>query len=124
MELATEQLGRGYPFRFVAGGGSMWPLVRDGSQVVIHPCDHDQVTVGDIVLLSVEDRLVLHRVVASAAERILVRGDSRDMADGWYARGRVLGRLSPKPWDPLAGRIMPVVGWPIFRIRGWMRRLF
>ena len=123
-ELATEQLSRGYPFRFVAGGGSMWPLIPDGQSVVVHPCDHDEVVVGDVVLLSWEDKLVLHRVVVAAAERLLVRGDSRHRADGWFCRTRVLGRLHRRPWDRAAGRLMPVVGWPLFRIRGLMRRLF
>jgi hypothetical protein len=79
----------------VVAGDSMEPSLRRGIQVRVEPAG-GELAVGDIVLFQGRSRLVLHRVVATFAERgrryVVHRGDAGG-AMGLVAREAVLGRL-------------------------------
>lgn len=123
-DMARQQLIRGYPFRFFAGGVSMWPLIRGGAEVEVFPCAYEDIRTGDVVLIAPLGQLVLHRVVETAAERVRVQGDARATADGWFSRDEVLGRLPRRRWDPVMARITPRVGRTLGRCAGFLQRFF
>ena len=74
----------------------MRPFIRSGDVVELEPVDR-LVRIGDVVLLkcgSGDEGYVLHRVVRLQGETIFIRGDAQDVADGPFAQGDVLGRVT------------------------------
>jgi hypothetical protein len=123
-DMARQQLVRGYPFRFFAGGGSMWPLIRSGAELEVLPCAYDDIRAGDVVLIAPGDKLILHRVIEAAAERVQIQGDARAGADGWFSRSAVLGRLPRQRWDPVVARLTPRLGRTLGRCANLIQRFF
>ena len=96
MPLIFSALQRGQHVRLTVKGGSMRPFIGSGYVVELEPVD-GSVRVGDVVLLrcgSGEEGYVLHRVVRLQGGTIFIRGDAQDVADGPFARGDVLGRVT------------------------------
>ncbi len=115
LELAREQLARGRPLRVRVRGGSMWPALRDGQEVVVWAASWEALRVGDVVLYLRGTDLVLHRVVRRARGQVWVQGDARPRPDGRLEPQALLGRLPRRLGDGLWGRLVP---W-----RGRARRL-
>jgi len=96
MPLIFSALQRGQHIRLTVKGGSMRPFIKSGDVVELEPVDR-LVRIGDVVLLkcgSGEEGYVLHRVVRLQGEMIFIRGDAQDVADGPFAQGDVLGRVT------------------------------
>ena len=97
-EFLAAVLERGAPFRFTARGYSMHPFIRDADVITVSPLGGRAPRVGEVVAFrSGEDRLVVHRVVAAAADSrdaaagYLIRGDNCAEADGCVPPEAVLG---------------------------------
>ncbi|MCB9731471.1 MAG: S24/S26 family peptidase [Deltaproteobacteria bacterium] len=130
--VARAQLGAGRPLRTRAAGQSMWPLLREGAEVVVVPLTAAP-AVGDVVLLVLGGRLVLHRVVRVLADgAVVTKGDAELGADPPVAAADLLGRVARAPWDGLVGRASaaPLGGIALWlglarraasRARGWRR---
>ena len=97
--LAREHLAAGRPLRTRTAGHSMWPLYRDGEAVEVLPLGDAPLAVGDVVLSARSGRLVLHRIVALAEERVWTKGDAIGRRDEAISRCDILGRLRRRPWD-------------------------
>ncbi len=124
-EMAKEHLGRGQELIFTLVGTSMWPVMgRGGAEVPVQPLDDSAWRVGARVLITVKDRLVLHRVVALEADRALVKGDNNRFTDGWYAREELLGALPVSASDRAIAWLSGVPGHPISTLWAIWRRLF
>lgn len=109
-------------------GWSMWPILRDGDEVVV---DHGCLTFapGDIVVCWRDRRLLAHRVLWVRAEpspAVLTKGDSRRRCDGWISAENILGRVNARqrqgrrirldtPWQRRLGRLL---AWFFRRIAG------
>ena len=61
--LNTDLLRNGRSVRFSAPGHSMYPTIRDGETLVVQSIKASTVSVGDIILHAVDQRLIAHRVV-------------------------------------------------------------
>ncbi len=85
-------------FAYVVMGGAMEPMLPIGSLVVVAPIPSDAVRVGDLVTVTLPDRILTHRVVAidqgDGGELFTLRGDAA---------------ASP---DPVTVQPSPVVGKP------------
>lgn len=124
-EMAKEHLGRGQELIFTLVGTSMWPVMgRGGAEVHVQPLDDSAWRVGARVLIEVNERLVLHRVVALKPDRVLVKGDNNRGTDGWYARVELLGALRPAPYDRAIAWLSRFPGHPISTLWAIWRRLF
>jgi hypothetical protein len=78
---------RAGPVEIRARGVSMRPLLRSGDRVRLEARAPRR---GDVALVALDERLVLHRLVRRRGARWLVRGDARPRADGWVASDRIL----------------------------------
>lgn len=78
-QLASDVLGRGGTFTFVATGGSMWPHIRDGDLVTVQPPGSgERFPVGRVILYHTPaGKVSVHRVIGGACGVIAVRGDSQ-----------------------------------------------
>ena len=74
IDLLSDTIGTGQSVRIRARGGSMRPLVPDGSVVELAPVT-EPLRVGDIVAARVNGRFVIHRVVSLGA-MVTLRGDA------------------------------------------------
>jgi hypothetical protein len=77
-------------------GGSMRPLLRDGDRIRL---DRRTPRRGDVALVEVSKRLMLHRLVYRRRDRWLVRGDARSRSDGWIAAHQVLAVATARRRD-------------------------
>jgi Peptidase S24-like len=72
-------------------GGSMHPTIRHADPVLLAPLER-AVRRGQIVLVPLGPRLMLHRVVAVQGDVVLTRGDARQRNDAPVARSAVVAR--------------------------------
>lgn len=77
-KLVRDVLSRGVPFRFQAGGSSMFPFIRDGDVISIVPLPPSGPGVGDAVafLKPQVERLVVHRLVKKCDDGYILKGDN------------------------------------------------
>lgn len=125
IDLAREHLARGMPLTLEAEGHSMWPLIQHGDRITVEPPLPPQL--GDLVLVDLHDRLVLHRVIAITHTHITTKGDAVPHADPPIAPTAILGvlartaprfnracafvsALAPRPLAQLLQRLRRVVG--------------
>lgn len=97
--LATLREGRAA--RWVVRGGSMWPAVPDGSEVLVTPCDPMSLREGEIAAFARGPAVVVHRVIARRPGALRFRGDTFAGDDGWVPLGDVLGRAAVTRRGPL-----------------------
>ena len=91
--LALELLAEGLSVEIPVTGSSMAPFVRSGDVLRLAPLVAPACR-GDVVAFPRPDgRMVVHRVVAAAGDRLLTRGDAVPQADGWIAAAALAGRV-------------------------------
>ncbi|GEM_PF-1010742 len=116
-QLALDFLARGLSVEFEVTGGSMAPFIRDNDVVTVMPVDGEGVGVGDVVVWSRgNNRLVVHRVVASRGIGITTRGDAMRLPDERLSSERLVGKVTgihrdglPLKWGLGSERL--VLGW-------------
>ena len=96
--LTVEVLARGAVARLPARGGSMRPLLPAGCVAVVQPATAEDLRIGDVALVSLGGKLILHRVVRTGrvAGRCAVqtKGDAVCELDSWSCGDAVLGRVT------------------------------
>ena len=85
-----------HPMRIPMQGSNMLPTIRHGDRIVITRKDPKRIEVGEIVLFTMGDRLILHRVVyvEEVAGKVcfLTKGDNCQILDDWVVdEGAILG---------------------------------
>lgn len=103
VELARAHLAAGRPLTLRAEGHSMWPLVKGGDLVVVHPI-RAPLVVGDVVLVVLGGRLVLHRVIALTDGGCVTKGDAVPARDPPIPHAHILG-VRPRV-HPRLGRLV------------------
>lgn len=106
-------------------GTSMLPTLRPGDRVVVRPVRNPgRLVPGTLILIrSVGERPVVHRLVRRASGHIRTWGDNRPALDPPLAPDAVLGRVVARrrdrgPWQhprPLAARILASLAPPLPR---------
>ena len=95
--LTAEVLARGATARLPARGGSMRPFVPAGCVALVEPIEPDDLRIGDIALVSLGGRLVIHRVVrrgrVAGRPAVQTKGDAVCELDSWACGDAVLGRV-------------------------------
>jgi uncharacterized repeat protein (TIGR01451 family) len=105
-ELARELLASGSGIRFQARGASMSPAIRDGEIVHVRPVVPGELRRGELVLIRVEGRICLHRLVVADAKRdvFITRGDCGLQDDPAVSGDGILGVAEAK--EVRVGRTM------------------
>ena len=113
----TAALARRGEAVFRVRGGSMWPLVPDGSLVRVRRGGGvSTLSPGQLVVRATLDGNVqVHRVVAGARGALHTRGDALDADDGPLTDGALVGvvvAFAPPalPWLPLDGALARALG--------------
>jgi hypothetical protein len=94
-------------FEFLLQGGSMRPILPDGSKIRVRPAADEQFMVGQVLTYVVKDRMVAHRLVRSVKSRskeyLITRGDATVCCD-WPVPatsvvGIVIGFSTRESWQ-------------------------
>jgi hypothetical protein len=98
-ELATEVLQTSGKLTFQVTGWSMLPTIFPGDTLVVERCSADCTREGDIVLVSRDGRLLVHRLLEKTCESdrpssIRTRGDSMPTIDPPVNAQQLLGKVS------------------------------
>jgi hypothetical protein len=89
--LIRDALGAGGELWVSGSGGSMYPTIRDADPVLLAPLAR-RVRRGQVVLVPLGPRLMLHRVVDVQGDIVLTRGDARQRNDAPVPRRDVFAR--------------------------------
>lgn len=75
------EIAEGNPVRFRLKGQSMFPLLRNGRDIVVlHPCQEDELRPMDVVLFRYRGAHVLHRILRREGNKLLIQGDGSYVA--------------------------------------------
>jgi DNA-directed RNA polymerase subunit H (RpoH/RPB5) len=109
-DLAIEVLRSFGELRFAATGWSMLPTIWPEDTLVVERVGHDQVHMGDIVLVGRGAKLRAHRVIskteASGTAYFVTQGDAMLAADQPVLKSELLGRVAHliRAGEPVAVR--------------------
>jgi len=103
-------IAEGKEVRFIPRGVSMRPFIEgDVDSVVLVHSEHAKV--GDVVLAEVEpERYVLHRVIRSKGEQLVLMGDGNLMGEEYCSQKDVVGRVE-SVFSPCGRRKYLTRGW-------------
>jgi hypothetical protein len=90
LEEAGQLLNEGRTVRFTPLGSSMLPFIRGGRDSVVLQ-KKDSVEVGDIVLIRLPGRYVLHRVIALDGDKVTLMGDGNIAGTEECTRADIMG---------------------------------
>ena len=90
---AEEFLREGREVILKAKGNSMLPFIRDGrDSVVLHRCEDPQI--GDIVLVRLPGRYVMHRIISRDGQVYTMMGDGNIRGTETFRKEDVLGKVT------------------------------
>ena len=98
----------------------MRPFIHDGDIIEIQKLSLDTLKRGDVVFCRLQDgRLVVHRVIKTENDQLLIRGDALPYADGYIPRTSVIGVVNSlmrtgKHYSLHSGWIMSLVSLWLF----------
>ncbi|MCS7287078.1 MAG: hypothetical protein NZ653_08095 [Anaerolineae bacterium] len=93
-------------------GGSMYPALRPGDEVLVEPAKLDTLRPGDVVLLQSDDGAVLHRFLRFSPQGWLITmGDACNSSDPLWPPEALLGRAVGVVRN---GRVTPLRYYPLF----------
>ena len=67
--------------------------IESGQLCTLVPAEHDQLSVGDIVLCKVKGKEYLHIIKAIQGARFQI-GNNRGFINGWVSRNAIFGRCT------------------------------
>src|SRR3989339_1931029 len=79
LSIIEESIAQGSPVKLTVKGNSMSPLLIDGKDtVILEPCYHDSLEVGDIIFFRYRGSFLLHRIVVIDKDNgtITTKGDA------------------------------------------------
>ena len=104
------ELAEGRPVRFRLKGNSMFPLLRNGKDVVVlEKCSFESLKPMDVVLFRYRGKHVLHRILHREGERLLIQGDGSFVAKEECTVNDVVGKVVQvcRP----SGKVLSVDSW-------------
>src|SRR5262244_2965013 len=92
-KFAIESLRAGKTVQIRPRGYSMKGKVNDGSLVTVEPCQTDELSVGDVVLVRVKGHDYLHLIKAINNGRFLI-GNNVGGTNGWVGHNCIYGKAT------------------------------
>ena len=104
------ELAEGRPVRFRLKGNSMFPLLRNGKDVVVlEKCSFESLKRMDVVLFRYRGKHVLHRIIRREGERLLIQGDGSIVAKEECKVDDVVGKVVQICRS--SGKVLSVDSW-------------
>ncbi|MEV8322156.1 S24/S26 family peptidase [Kitasatospora sp. NPDC056731] len=96
--------------RLKTTGRSMLPTIEPGTVITVQARPFDEVEPGDVAVVLVDRKVIVHRVVDRAGTRLLTRGDNLPLVDPAVGPGAYLGAV------PGYRRPVPLPGLDLARL--------
>lgn len=115
-----SEIAEGRSVRFRLKGQSMFPLLRnERDEVVLYPCNENELQPMDVVLFRYQGRHVLHRILRREGEWLFLQGDGSYVAKEQCTTADVVGKVHEiiRP----SGKVIPVDAWQ-WRLAGKLWR--
>src|SRR3989338_2137655 len=92
-ELTKSIINTRRSLRFMAGGSSMSPFIKDKDIVTISPCAPSLIGFGMAVAFvnNKTKKPVIHRIIGRRKNRYLLKGDNAFMSDGMVSLEDIIG---------------------------------
>ena len=104
------ELAEGRPVRFRLKGNSMFPLLRNGKDVVVlEKCSFESLKPMDVVLFRYRGKHVLHRIIRREGECLLIQGDGSIVAKEECKVDDVVGKVVQICRS--SGKVLSVDSW-------------
>jgi hypothetical protein len=71
-----EEIAAGHTVHFRVKGGSMRPWMPEGTEVILEPCQVENLRANDVVLFRHQGRHILHRIVRRRSGHLVLQGDA------------------------------------------------
>jgi signal peptidase I len=97
----------------------MFPLIRKGDWIYIEPITENNLQSGDIILFSVNQRFVVHRIVNIENDQLVTKGDWSRSLDPSITKVNVIGKLVAIK----KGKYKLTLNHPFLRIQNQLIRL-
>ncbi|MCP4364534.1 MAG: hypothetical protein GY800_04475 [Planctomycetes bacterium] len=96
--LSREVLSLGHSLYLSVRGDSMWPVVRDGDQVLVEFVDEHGLRKGDIICFSTFNALIVHRLIGTLTPEngqitLLTGGDANWCSYEMIGLDQVMGKV-------------------------------
>lgn len=105
-----KEIAEGRNVRFRLKGNSMFPLLRDGRDVVVlYPCTGDELRPMDVVLFRYRGNHLLHRIIRRNDKYFLMQGDGSLVAKEECLASDIVGKVHHV--IRLSGKVVPVESW-------------
>lgn len=118
--LVENELAAGKLVRFCVKGNSMFPLLRDGKDVVVlERCMSNQLQPMDVVLFRYKGNHILHRFLRREGEFLLMQGDGVYASFEYCPVDAVVGRVIQV--HRTSGKVLSIESWRwTFPSRLWL----
>ena len=63
--------------------GSMEPTLREKGVCIVKKISYDDVKVGDMIMFTIDEKTITHRVISKTEEGIRTKGDNNDVDDAF-----------------------------------------
>lgn len=84
-ELTDDLLNSNQQVKLKVGGYSMFPLLRNGDEIIINRCHISELNIGDVVVFKTGDKWIAHRLHKKVSENnktiLITKGDSCNFKD-------------------------------------------
>lgn len=92
-ELMHSILDRGASFRFKAKGESMAPFIKSGDILTVAGLQDKIPRIGDVAVVvnPANGSVLVHRVIGTTSDGVMVKGDNCHRIDGVFRRDAVIG---------------------------------
>ena len=105
-----DEMSNGRSVRFRLKGDSMFPLLRNNNdEVILRPCNGEDLQPMDVVLFRYKGKHVLHRIVHREGNHLLLQGDGSYIAKEECYTDDVVGKVHTviRP----SGKAIPTNSW-------------
>lgn len=91
-----DELANGRSAVLTSTGYSMYPAFKPGEKLIVEPIDLDSISLNDVVVFVIENRLIAHRLVSFRSKngRHLTQGDSCLFKDDCVDSSAFLGKVA------------------------------
>jgi signal peptidase I len=96
-ELTDNLLNYNQQVKLKVGGYSMFPLLRNGDEIIINKCPISELNIGDVVVFKTGNKWIAHRLHKKVSENnktfLITKGDSCTFKDSPVTEENFVGKV-------------------------------
>jgi len=96
-ELTDELLNSNQRVRLKVGGYSMFPMLREGDEIIVSKCNINEIMPGDVVVFKRNTKWIAHRLLKKTTGNnstiLITKGDSCKLNDEPFNENNLCGKV-------------------------------